>query len=74
MSDPLTGRAIPADVVERWPVESSEISWDSGRVIATRTEQVRSPEGEVLTRDFIRHPGAVAVVCLDEHDRMLVVD
>ena len=74
MIDPATARAIPADVVERWLVESSQISWDSGRVIATRTEQVLSPEGEVLTRDFIRHPGAVAVVCLDEDDRMLVLD
>jgi 8-oxo-dGTP pyrophosphatase MutT (NUDIX family) len=66
--------ALPADVAERWPVESSKIAWDSGRVIAVRTEQVRSPEGEVMTRDFVRHPGAVAVVCLDEDDRVLVVD
>lgn len=73
MSEHATAPA-PADVVERWPVESSRISRDSGRVIATRTEEVRSPESEVLTRDFIRHPGAVAVVCLDEADRMLVVD
>lgn len=69
-----TDGALPADVVERWPVGSSQLSWDSGRVIATRTDQVRSPEGEVLTRDYICHPGAVAVVCLDENDRMLVVD
>jgi len=74
VSESPTGRAIPADVVERWPVDSSETSWDSGRVIAVRTEQVRSPDGEVLTRDFIRHPGAVAVVCLDDDDRALVVD
>lgn len=65
---------LPDDVVERWPVESSEVSWDSGRVIAVRTDQVLSPEGEVMTRDFLRHPGAVAVVCLDEADRVLVVD
>jgi ADP-ribose pyrophosphatase len=70
----VTDPAHPADVAERWPVESSQRSWDAGRVIAVRTEEVRSPEGEVLTRDFIRHPGAVAVVCLDEDDRMLVVD
>jgi len=44
------------------------------RVIAVRTEQVRSPEGELLTRDFLRHPGAVAIVCLDDRDRVLVVD
>jgi 8-oxo-dGTP pyrophosphatase MutT (NUDIX family) len=74
VSDPSAAHVTPADTVDRWPVESSAISWDSGRVIAIRTEQVLSPEGEILTRDFIRHPGAVAVVCLDEDDRMLVVD
>ena len=74
MSEAATDRGQPADVAERWPVESSQLSWDSGRVIATRTDQVLSPGGDVLTRDFINHPGAVAVVCLDEDDRMLVVD
>jgi 8-oxo-dGTP pyrophosphatase MutT (NUDIX family) len=74
VNDPASAPAGPADMVERWPVQSSQISWDSGRVIATRTEKVRSPHGELLTRDFIRHPGAVAVMCLDEADRVLVVD
>jgi 8-oxo-dGTP pyrophosphatase MutT (NUDIX family) len=72
VTDPAV--ALPADVEERWPVDSSHVSWDSGRVIAVRSEQVHSPEGEILTRDFVRHPGAVAVVCLDEDDRVLVVD
>ena len=29
--------------------------------------------GEVLTREFVEHPGAVAVVCLDDEQRVLLL-
>lgn len=64
----------PADVAEAWPVEHSDLVWDSGRVIAVRTDLVVSPSGERLCRDVVVHPGAVGIVCLDPDDRVLVVD
>jgi 8-oxo-dGDP phosphatase len=74
VTGPAEREVIPTDLPEQWPVESSDLAWDSSRVIAVVTEGVRSPEGELLTRDFIRHPGAVAIMCLDDDDRVLVVD
>ena len=65
---------IPVDVPERWPVTSREVVWDSGRVTSVRTDDVISPSGESLRRDVIVHPGAVGVICLDDADRVLVVD
>lgn len=32
------------------------------------------PEGESLTRDVVRHPGAVAVVAVDEQQRVVLVE
>lgn len=62
------------DRAEAWPVESATTVWRSGRVVSVVTEEVRAPDGAVLTRDVIAHPGAVSVLCLDEADRVLVVD
>ena len=37
------------------------------------TESVRLPSGELVVRDIVEHPSAVAVVALDDHDRILLV-
>ena len=43
-------------------------------VFATvRTDQVRMPDGEVAERDVVEHPGAVAVVALDEAGQVLLI-
>lgn len=58
---------------ERWPVETSETEFD-GKVISVRRDLVRSPvDGTTFHRDVVVHPGAVAIVALDEQDRVLVV-
>ena len=44
-----------------------------GRVIGLRTDTVRMPDGTVSDRDIIVHPGAVAVVALDEEQRVVLV-
>lgn len=43
-----------------------------GRVWDVRTERFRYLDGE-LTRHFVDHPGAVAIVALDEEDRVLLI-
>ncbi|HLF99121.1 MAG TPA: NUDIX hydrolase [Acidimicrobiia bacterium] len=36
-------------------------------------EDVVAPDGEVLTRYTVRHPGAVVIVAVDEHERVVMV-
>ncbi|MGI6453372.1 MAG: NUDIX domain-containing protein [Syntrophomonadaceae bacterium] len=45
----------------------------SGRVIKLRVDQVRLPNGKTSTREIIDHPGAVAIVALDEQHQVWLV-
>lgn len=58
------------------------VAWDvrkraelgRGRVSTFVDETIATPSGEVITRQYLTHPGAVAVVCWDEeHDTIAVV-
>jgi ADP-ribose pyrophosphatase len=60
------------DASERWPVTSSATLGES-RLVRLREDQVRMPEGEVVARDVLEHPGAVAVVALDADERVLMI-
>jgi 8-oxo-dGDP phosphatase len=44
-----------------------------GPVFRVFTDQVEMPDGQVVARDYLRHIGAVAVVALDEQDRVVLV-
>lgn len=43
-----------------------------GPVFRVTIGQVRSPDGEILTREYVRHPGAVVVVPIVDGDVVLV--
>jgi ADP-ribose pyrophosphatase len=45
----------------------------TGRVISLQVDQVRLPNGEITSREIVKHPGAVAVLALLD-DKMLVVE
>jgi ADP-ribose pyrophosphatase len=45
----------------------------SGRIIDVRTDRLRMPDGTESDREIVVHPGAVAIVALDEHDRVVMV-
>jgi 8-oxo-dGTP pyrophosphatase MutT (NUDIX family) len=45
----------------------------SGRVISLRTDEVRMSDGAVSTREIVEHPGAVAIVAIDEAERVVLV-
>jgi 8-oxo-dGTP pyrophosphatase MutT (NUDIX family) len=60
------------DAAERWPVVSSEVLADGG-LVRLRTDMVRMPDGEVVGRDVLEHPGAVAIVALDPEERVLLI-
>jgi 8-oxo-dGDP phosphatase len=67
----LSGAEI-SDTPLAWPVDSSTVLAEGwvGRFVR---DEVRSPDGEVMTREYVRHPGAVGVIALDEHERVALV-
>jgi 8-oxo-dGTP pyrophosphatase MutT (NUDIX family) len=61
-----------ADVPERWPVVSSAELLRS-RLITVRADKVRMPDNQIAEREVVLHPGAVAVLALDETDQILLI-
>jgi 8-oxo-dGTP pyrophosphatase MutT (NUDIX family) len=49
----------------------SEEVW-SGRIASVRTERFRYDDGDVVDREIVSHPGAVAVVAHDDQNLWLV--
>jgi ADP-ribose pyrophosphatase len=61
-----------ADEAEHWPVASSAELVRS-RLITVRVDKVRMPDNHLAERDVVIHPGAVAVLTLDDADRVLMI-
>lgn len=64
--DRLEDRFAPRDVVGRATLHT-------GRVFDLVRDDVDLGEAGVVTREYLDHPGAVAVVVLDEDDRVLLL-
>ncbi len=45
----------------------------TGRVISLVSDEVVMPDGTTAVRDYIRHPGAVGIVAVDEAGRVLLI-
>ena len=60
------------DVAEQWEVVSSAEE-ARGPIVALRSDVVRAPDGEVFSRQVLEHPGAVAIVALDDAERVLLI-
>jgi ADP-ribose pyrophosphatase len=60
------------DTPERWPVLSSAVQ-ALGPIVTLRTDRVQMPDHEVADRQVVEHPGAVAIVALDEAGRVLMI-
>lgn len=67
MAEPAELRDEPVTV----PVVTSTREFE-GRVWDIRRETFEV-DGGIVTRDFVDHPGAVAVLALDEQDRVLLI-
>lgn len=60
------------DVTQRWPVVcSAELM--HGEIIRVRRDMVQMPDGDTAGREVVEHPGAVAVLAIDEAERVLVI-
>jgi ADP-ribose pyrophosphatase len=60
------------DVPRHYPVSGSTRQFEGG-VIAVRTDEVVIPSGETARRDVVEHPGAVAVIAIDDQNRVLFI-
>ena len=60
------------DVVQEWPVISST-ELVRGRLVTVRTDKVRMPGHQSAERDVVVHPGAVAVLALDDAYQVLLI-
>ncbi|MEU7854932.1 NUDIX hydrolase [Nonomuraea sp. NPDC049141] len=60
------------DTPEAWDVVESKNRFE-GRVVHVVTDTVRMPKDTVADRDYVVHPGSVAVLALDERDRVLLI-
>jgi 8-oxo-dGDP phosphatase len=60
------------DTPEHWPVEASE-QLAVGHITTYVRDRVRMIDGTTADREYTVHPGAVAVVVLDDQDRVLTL-
>jgi ADP-ribose pyrophosphatase len=60
------------DTIAHWPVVSSA-ELVRGRLVTVRTDKVRMPDNQVAERDVVIHPGAVAVLALDDAYQVLLI-
>ncbi|GHA11308.1 NUDIX domain-containing protein [Streptomyces echinoruber] len=60
------------DTAEEWEIRATETPF-KGNKTSVRTDEVVMPDGSVVRRDYQVHPGSVAVLALDEEDRVLVI-
>jgi 8-oxo-dGDP phosphatase len=61
-----------ADELGSWPVVASAVL-ARGRIVTVRRDTVQLPDGALVDREVVEHPGAVAVVALDDEDRVLMI-
>jgi len=61
-----------SDAAETWPVLASE-ELAAGRIVRVRDDTVLMPGGEQAIREVVEHPGAVAIVALDDAGQVLLI-
>ncbi|WP_335982213.1 MULTISPECIES: NUDIX hydrolase [Streptomycetaceae] len=60
------------DTPQEWQVTATATPF-TGKKTGVRTDHVVMPDGSTASRDYQVHPGSVAVLALDDADRVLVL-
>ncbi|MDH6520080.1 8-oxo-dGTP pyrophosphatase MutT (NUDIX family) [Streptomyces sp. SAI-135] len=60
------------DAPEEWEIRATKTPF-VGNKTSVRTDEVVMPDGTVVGRDYQVHPGSVAVLALDDEDRVLLI-
>ncbi|MGL4832050.1 MAG: NUDIX domain-containing protein [Propionibacteriaceae bacterium] len=61
-----------ADRAQLWPVLDRRCDADAS-VFRVWTDTVETPDGSAMVRTYLRHPGAVAVLALDDDENVVTV-
>lgn len=61
-----------SDLTDSWPVAATDVVAKSN-IVTVRRDSVRMPDGQEAERDVVEHPGAVAVLALDDTGRVLLI-
>ena len=69
---PLSHSVGDTDLAPQFSVVSSTERF-RGTIVTMRTDRLRMPDGTESDRDIIAHPGAVAVVALDDDECVVMV-
>lgn len=72
----LPGSLAPPDLADHrhaWPVAESTRRWDNP-FLSVRTDRIVDPSGAEHDRAVVEHRGAVAILALDDDDRVLLVE
>jgi ADP-ribose pyrophosphatase len=68
----VLSRAELVDVPLSWPVVDSTVL-AHGVITDFVQDEVRAPDGQLIKREYVKHPGAVAVIALDDQERVALV-
>ncbi|MFI2433967.1 NUDIX domain-containing protein [Streptomyces sp. NPDC018693] len=60
------------DTAEEWEVRGTRTPFQGAKT-SVRTDEVVMPDGSVVRRDYQVHPGSVAVLAVDDEDRVVVI-
>jgi 8-oxo-dGDP phosphatase len=61
-----------SDLTGSWPVAATDVVAKSS-IVTVRRDTVRMPDGQEADRDVVEHPGAVAVLAVDDTGRVLLI-
>lgn len=71
----LPGEPLPpAELLDEevvWPAR--RVMTVEGKVTSYVRDEIETPDGDVMLREYLVHPGAVAILALDDRDRVAVV-
>src|SRR3954447_19359056 len=65
-------RAELVDTALHWPVVASR-TLGEGTFTRLVQDDVSTPDGQTMSREYLRHPGAVGIIALDEQERVVLV-
>jgi 8-oxo-dGTP pyrophosphatase MutT (NUDIX family) len=60
------------DAAQTWPVTESAVL-ARAKIVTLRRDTVRMPDGALAAREVVEHPGAVAIVAIDESGQVLMI-
>lgn len=68
----VLGRHDLVDTPESWPVISSTVL-AQGQIATFVQDEIETPDGERIKREYVAHPGAVGVIAVDDQLRVALV-